>query len=170
MRDFDVRAGGPALAARKLSGGNQQKVALAREIGRIPRVLIAFQPTWGLDPGATRFVMDSILAMRERGGAVLYISSELEEVLAVGDRIGVLSEGRVVDLVDRAEADARAHRPGHGRRPQGKECRMSATHGKPAGAGGVLSGPRPLARTARRSGRCGAPCRRCWAHSRSRRC
>jgi ABC-type uncharacterized transport system ATPase subunit len=104
MRDFDVRAGGPALAARTLSGGNQQKVALAREIGRHPRVLIAFQPTWGLDPGATRFVMDSILAMRDRGGAVLYISSELEEVLAVGDRIGVLSGGRVVDLVDRAEA------------------------------------------------------------------
>ncbi|RYY87636.1 MAG: ATP-binding cassette domain-containing protein, partial [Comamonadaceae bacterium] len=104
MRDFDIRAAGPTLAARALSGGNQQKVALAREIGRDPRVVIAFQPTWGLDPGATRFVIDTLLALRDRGGAVLYISSELEEVLAVGDRVGVLSGGRIVDVMDRADA------------------------------------------------------------------
>ena len=105
MRDFDIRAAAPTLSARSLSGGNQQKVALARELGRQPQVLIAFQPTWGLDPGATRFVTDSILRMRDQGAAVLYISSELEEVLAVGDRIGVLSEGRIVLTMDRADAD-----------------------------------------------------------------
>lgn len=102
---FDVRAVSTAAAARTLSGGNQQKVALARELGRAPEILIAFQPTWGLDPGATRFVMESILNMRDRGGAVLYISSELEEVLAVGDRIGVLHDGRIALLVDREAAD-----------------------------------------------------------------
>ncbi len=105
MRDFDIRAATPEAPARTLSGGNQQKVALARELSRLPRVVIAFQPTWGLDPGATRFVIESLLRLRERGTAVLYISSELEEVLAVGDRIGVLSEGRIVDIVDRADAD-----------------------------------------------------------------
>ena len=105
MRDFDIRAAAPTLPARSLSGGNQQKVALARELGRQPQVLIAFQPTWGLDPGATRFVTDSILRMRDQGAAVLYISSELEEVLAVGDRIGVLAEGRIVLTLDRADAD-----------------------------------------------------------------
>ncbi|RYY72872.1 MAG: ATP-binding cassette domain-containing protein, partial [Comamonadaceae bacterium] len=105
MRDFDIRAASPDVPARTLSGGNQQKVALARELSRKPRVVIAFQPTWGLDPGATRFVIDSLLKLRAEGAAVLYISSELEEVLAVGDRIGVLSEGRVEQVVDRADAD-----------------------------------------------------------------
>jgi len=105
MRDFDVRAASPEVPARTLSGGNQQKLALARELGRKPRVVIAFQPTWGLDPGATRFVIDTLLKLRDEGTAVLYISSELEEVLAVGDRIGVLSGGRVLDIVARAEAD-----------------------------------------------------------------
>lgn len=104
-RDFDVRAASPDAPARTLSGGNQQKVALARELGRQPEVVIAFQPTWGLDPGATRFVIDRLRRLRDQGAAVLYISSELEEVLAVGDRVGVLSEGRIVDLVPRAEAD-----------------------------------------------------------------
>ena len=102
---FGVRMAGSDAAVSTLSGGNQQKVVLAREIGREPGVLIAFQPTWGLDPGATRFVIDTILAMRDRGGAVLYISSELEEVLAVGDRVGVISEGRIVGITDRADVD-----------------------------------------------------------------
>jgi len=104
-REFGVRMAGSDAAIGTLSGGNQQKVVLAREIGRDPGVLIAFQPTWGLDPGATRFVIDTILALRDRGGAVLYISSELEEVLSVGDRIGVISEGRIVGVTDRADID-----------------------------------------------------------------
>ena len=105
IRDFDIRAASPEVPARTLSGGNQQKVALARELSRRPRVVIAFQPTWGLDPGATRFVTESLLRLRDSGAAVLYISSELEEVLAVGDRIGVLAEGRIVEIADRADAD-----------------------------------------------------------------
>ena len=63
---------------------------------------MALQATWGLDPGATRFVLDRVLEMRERGAAVLYISSELEEVLAIGDRIGVLFGGRLVAVLPRA--------------------------------------------------------------------
>ena len=105
MRETGVRAAASSVSIATLSGGNQQKIVLAREIGRDPRVLIAFQPTWGLDPGATRFVIDTILALRDRGGAVLYISSELEEVLSVGDRIGVISEGRIVGITDRADVD-----------------------------------------------------------------
>lgn len=105
VKAFDVRCANTQVAVRTLSGGNQQKVVLAREIGRNPAVLIAFQPTWGLDPGATRFVIDQILALRSRGGAILYISSELEEVLALGDRIGVIANGRIVEIVPRADAD-----------------------------------------------------------------
>jgi simple sugar transport system ATP-binding protein len=102
---FGVRMAGRDAPVRTLSGGNQQKVVLAREIGRDPGVLIAFQPTWGLDPGATRFVIDAILALRDRGGAILYISSELEEVLAVGDRVGVVAQGGIVGITARAAVD-----------------------------------------------------------------
>ncbi|NYE22899.1 ABC transporter ATP-binding protein [Pigmentiphaga litoralis] len=105
LAQFNVRAASSIVAARTLSGGNQQKVALAREIGRAPDILIAFQPTWGLDPDSTRFVIQRVLALRDAGGAVIYISSELEEVLAVGDRIAVLSEGSLVDMLDRKDAD-----------------------------------------------------------------
>jgi simple sugar transport system ATP-binding protein len=102
---FGILARDPDTPVQTLSGGNQQKVVLAREIGREPRVLIAFQATWGLDPGATRFVIDQVIATRNRGGAVLYISSELDEVLMVGDRVGVMSNGRLLGVVPRDEVD-----------------------------------------------------------------
>jgi simple sugar transport system ATP-binding protein len=106
MRDFDIRAPGPRAAVRQLSGGNQQKIVVAREVHRTPDVLVALQATWGLDPGATRFVLDRVLELRARGAAVLYISSELEEVLAIGDRIGVLFGGRLAAVLPRAQATA----------------------------------------------------------------
>jgi simple sugar transport system ATP-binding protein len=105
MAGFDVRATGPGALVARLSGGTQQKVVLAREIGREPAVLLAEQPTRGLDPGATRFVMDAILALRDRGAAVVYISTELDEVLAVADRVGVMYRGRLVGVVPRADVD-----------------------------------------------------------------
>ena len=105
IAEFSILARNPDLPVRTLSGGNQQKVVIAREIGRNPRALIAFQATWGLDPGATRFVIDQMIAMRNRGGAVLYIASELDEVLMVGDRIGVMSNGRLIGVVPRQEVD-----------------------------------------------------------------
>lgn len=104
VSSYDIRCADIDAPIRTLSGGNQQKVVIAREFGRNPAVLIAFQPAWGLDPAATRFVLDRVLELRARGGAVLYISSELEEVLEVGDRIGVLYAGRLIDLMPRAEA------------------------------------------------------------------
>jgi ABC-type uncharacterized transport system ATPase subunit len=105
MAEFGIRGDGPKATVSTLSGGNQQKIVIAREIGRKPRALIAFQATWGLDPGATRFVIEQILALRDSGGAVLYLSSDLEELLGVGDRIGVLANGRLTGIVPRAEAN-----------------------------------------------------------------
>ncbi|MEI9815125.1 MAG: ABC transporter ATP-binding protein [Acidobacteriota bacterium] len=95
MAAFDIRAHDPSVRAGTLSGGNQQKIVLAREIGRNPKVLLALQPTWGLDPGAARFVIDQILLLRDAGSAVVYISAELEEVLTLGDQIAVMFEGRL---------------------------------------------------------------------------
>jgi simple sugar transport system ATP-binding protein len=102
---FTIKAAGPEVAARTLSGGNQQKIVLAREIGRSPAVLIAHQPVWGLDPGATRFVIDQILALRAAGGAILYVSSSLEEVMTLGDRIAVMHGGRLSPPMSRDAAD-----------------------------------------------------------------
>ena len=107
MQAYDIRAPGPASPVARLSGGNQQKIVVARELDRTPAVLVAHQAAWGLDPGATRFVLDSVVALRDAGAAVLYISSELEEVLAIGDRIAVLAGGRVAGLVPRAAVDLR---------------------------------------------------------------
>jgi general nucleoside transport system ATP-binding protein len=105
MDRFDVRASGPDALAQTLSGGNQQKIVVAREIGRNPKVLVAVQPTWGLDPGAARFVRDEVMALREAGAAVLFVSAELEEVLALGDRIAVIHEGRLSEGIPREQAD-----------------------------------------------------------------
>ncbi|MFN0152135.1 MAG: ABC transporter ATP-binding protein [bacterium] len=91
----DIRATGIDQRAGDLSGGNQQKVVLARELGSGARVVIVVNPTRGLDIGATRFVHDTLRAHRDRGGGVLLISSDLDEVLALADRVGVLFRGRL---------------------------------------------------------------------------
>jgi general nucleoside transport system ATP-binding protein len=96
LERFDVRGGGPLTRASALSGGNQQKVVLAREIGRDPRVLFAAQPTRGLDVGAIEFVHRQLIEARDRGKAVLLVSLELEEILSLSDRILVIYEGRIV--------------------------------------------------------------------------
>jgi general nucleoside transport system ATP-binding protein len=96
LRRYDVRGGGPQTKASALSGGNQQKVVLAREIARDPKVLIAAQPTRGLDVGAIEFVHRQLVGARDQGAAVLLISLELEEILSLSDRILVLYEGRIV--------------------------------------------------------------------------
>ncbi len=93
---YDVRTPSPNVAAANLSGGNQQKLVLARELGRNPDLLIAAQPTRGLDVGAIEFVHRRILAERDQGKAVLLVSMELEEVMSLSDRILVMYEGRVV--------------------------------------------------------------------------
>ena len=93
LKEFDVRGGGPQTRAGALSGGNQQKVILAREIDRNPHVLIAAQPTRGLDVGAIEFVHRRLVEERSEGRAVLLVSLELEEVLSLSDRILVIYEG-----------------------------------------------------------------------------
>jgi general nucleoside transport system ATP-binding protein len=96
LQRFDVRGGGTQTLAAALSGGNQQKVVLAREIGREPRVLLAVQPTRGLDVGAIEFVHQQLVAARDAGEAVLLVSLELEEILSLSDRVLAIYEGKVV--------------------------------------------------------------------------
>ena len=96
LSEFDVRGGGPESFAAALSGGNQQKVAVAREIACNPKVLVAHQPTRGLDVGAIEFVHRRLIEERDKGRAVLLVSLEYEEVKALADRILVIYEGRIV--------------------------------------------------------------------------
>jgi simple sugar transport system ATP-binding protein len=96
LKEFDVRGGQPPTPAGALSGGNQQKVVLAREIDGDPKVLIAAQPTRGLDVGAIEFVHRRLVEQRDTGRAILLVSLELEEILSLSDRILVIYEGRVV--------------------------------------------------------------------------
>jgi ABC-type uncharacterized transport system ATPase subunit len=96
IEDFDVRGGGPKTRAGALSGGTQQKVVVAREVARNPKVLIAAQPTRGLDVGAIEYVHRRLVAEREEGRAVLLVSLELDEVMSLSDRILVMFEGEIV--------------------------------------------------------------------------
>ena len=96
LEEYDVRGGTPETHARALSGGNQQKVVIAREIDGNPQVLVAAQPTRGLDVGAVEFVHRRLVAERDAGRAVLLVSLELDEVRSLADRILVIFEGRIV--------------------------------------------------------------------------
>jgi len=96
IQEFDVRGGGPQTPAASLSGGNQQKVVVAREVSRDPRVLVAAQPTRGLDVGAIEFVHRRLVQERDKGRAILLVSFELDEILSLADRILVVYEGRMV--------------------------------------------------------------------------
>ena len=97
MQRFDVRPPNPRLAAKNFSGGNQQKVVLAREIERNPDLLLIGQPTRGVDIGAIEFIHQQIVALRDQGKAILLVSVELEEILALSDRIAVMFDGRIMD-------------------------------------------------------------------------
>ena len=98
---YDVRSGqGPITIARSMSGGNQQKAIIAREIDKDPRLLIAVQPTRGLDVGAIEYIHKQIVAQRDAGKAVLLVSLELDEVMSVSDRILVMYEGEIVGELD----------------------------------------------------------------------
>jgi simple sugar transport system ATP-binding protein len=100
IAEFDVRTGSAATPAGTLSGGNQQKVILARELGREHKVLIASQPTRGLDVGSIEFVHRRIVEQRDHGVAVIIVSSELDEICALSDRIAVMYEGKITGLRD----------------------------------------------------------------------
>jgi len=96
IREFDVRGGGPRTVGGALSGGNQQKVVAAREIARDPSVLVAAQPTRGLDVGAIEYLHRRLVEERGEGRAILLVSLELDEILSLSDRILVMYEGRIV--------------------------------------------------------------------------
>jgi general nucleoside transport system ATP-binding protein len=100
MEEYDIRAPDVNVEVSRLSGGNQQKIVLARELADEPRLIIAMQPTRGLDVGAIEAVQQKLLAQRERGAAILYISTELEEVMAMSDRIAVMYKGEFVGILD----------------------------------------------------------------------
>jgi simple sugar transport system ATP-binding protein len=108
IKDFDIRAGeGAATKVRSMSGGNQQKAIIAREIELSPDLLVIAQPTRGLDVGAIENIHTRILAERSKGRAVLLVSFELDEILNLCDRIAAISKGEIVGIVEAASADER---------------------------------------------------------------
>jgi simple sugar transport system ATP-binding protein len=104
IADFDVRTPGRETMAKQLSGGNQQKVVVARELSRDLNLLIASQPTRGVDVGSIEFIHEQIVATRDAGKPVVIISTELDEVTALADRIAVMYRGRIVGIVDGKES------------------------------------------------------------------
>ena len=100
IEEFDIRGAGVNVKANQLSGGNQQKIVLARELAGNPVLIVAMQPTRGLDVGATETVQQRLLKERERGAAIVYISTELEEVMAISDRLAVMYRGEFVGVLD----------------------------------------------------------------------
>jgi simple sugar transport system ATP-binding protein len=104
IKQFRVKTPSRDTLAKNLSGGNIQKIVLAREISRSPRVILAAQPTRGLDIGATEYVREQLLEQRRKGVAVVLISEDLDEILALSDCIAVIYEGQIMDIVPREDA------------------------------------------------------------------
>jgi simple sugar transport system ATP-binding protein len=136
IEEFDIRAGnGVATFAKSMSGGNQQKVVIAREINLSPDLLIVSQPTRGLDVGAIEYIHRRIVDERDKGRAVLLVSFELDEILNLCDRIAAVSKGSVVGLVSAGEADERrigammAGVAAPGGRPVSGDVSKGAVHG-----------------------------------------
>src|SRR5262249_28839062 len=133
--DYDIRPGDGALPTSAFSGGNQQKIVLARELDRNPDLLLVGQPTRGVDIGAIEFIHRRLVALRDLGKAILLVSVELDEILALADRILVMHDGQIVGDVSQADATERSiglmmagvaeARPAGagGRRPSGAEGR-----------------------------------------------
>jgi simple sugar transport system ATP-binding protein len=108
IQRFDIRVSGPGIAVKTLSGGNAQKVVVARELAEQPRLLLAAQPTRGLDIGATQFVHEELLRLREKDTAILLISADLDELMALSDRFLVMFEGRLIGELSAQQATREA--------------------------------------------------------------
>jgi simple sugar transport system ATP-binding protein len=104
VKDYDVRTPSIWNQIENLSGGNQQKVIVAREFSRPNKLLLAAQPTRGLDVGSIEYIHKQIVRQRDEGAAVLIVSTELDEIFALADRIAVMYQGRIVDILDPGEA------------------------------------------------------------------
>ncbi|MCA1337300.1 ABC transporter ATP-binding protein [Pseudooceanicola marinus] len=107
MERFDVRPPDPNLKAKSFSGGNQQKIVLAREIEKYPDLLLVGQPTRGVDIGAIEFIHQEIVRLRDQGKAILLVSVELDEIMSLSDRIAVMFDGQVMGFRDPSETDER---------------------------------------------------------------
>jgi len=107
MNRFDVRPPDPSLAARNFSGGNQQKIVLAREIERNPDLLLVGQPTRGVDIGAIEFIHQEIVRLRDQGKAILLVSVELDEIMSLSDRIAVMFDGKIMGFRDPGSTNER---------------------------------------------------------------
>ena len=103
---YGVKAGGPDATARSLSGGNLQKYIVGREIRQQPKVMIAAQPTWGVDVGAAAQIRQALLDLRDHGVAVLVVSEELDELFEICDRLAVIAQGRLSDPKAVSETNA----------------------------------------------------------------
>jgi simple sugar transport system ATP-binding protein len=106
IREYGVKAGGPEAAARSLSGGNLQKYIVGREIRQQPKMMIAAQPTWGVDVGAAAQIRQALLDLRDHGVAVLVVSEELDELFEICDRLAVIAQGRLSDPKPVSETNA----------------------------------------------------------------
>ncbi len=105
IHQFDIRPPNPEAPVSSLSGGNQQKVVVARELAEDPKVMVAAEPTRGLDVGATEFIHQELIRKRDEGLAILLISSELDEIFSLSDTIAVIYQGRIVEVMPSATAD-----------------------------------------------------------------
>jgi simple sugar transport system ATP-binding protein len=105
VEKFDIRAPNAYLSAGSLSGGNKQKVVVARELSQQLDVVVAAQPTRGVDVGSIEFIHNQLIAARDAGAAVLLVSAELDEILSLADRIAVISNGKIVAIFNSKEAD-----------------------------------------------------------------
>jgi simple sugar transport system ATP-binding protein len=105
IRDFDIRCSGPDQSVRELSGGNQQKVLIARAVLQKPSTLIVSQPTRGVDIGAVEYIHGQLLELAAGGCAVILISTELDEILALSNRVAVLYSGQIIAVHDRTGVD-----------------------------------------------------------------
>ena len=104
IQEFDIRTPGASTNAGTLSGGNQQKVIVAREFSRPIKLLVASQPTRGLDVGSVEYIHRRIVEKRDEGTAVLLVSTELDEIMGLSDRIAVMYRGKIVDILDAGAA------------------------------------------------------------------
>jgi general nucleoside transport system ATP-binding protein len=105
MDRFEIRATGPNAPAKSLSGGNQQKLIVGRELAKDPAIIVASQPTRGLDIGAAKYIRDLLVEMRDAGRAILLVSADLDEVLALADRVAIMYEGRFMSICAPGELD-----------------------------------------------------------------
>ena len=104
VKNYSIKLSSPEALGETLSGGNQQKVVVARELASEPKLVIASQPTRGLDVGATEYIHEVLIGLRDEGVAVLLVSAELDEILNLSDRIGVIYDGQIVAVKTPGEA------------------------------------------------------------------